>query len=329
MDYIESYSHDPQWNLALEQYVFDEMDRSRSYVMLWQNHNAIVVGKNQNTVNEVNSDYVRRHGITVVRRLSGGGAVYHDLGNLNFTFITDADDSQRIDLHMFCIPIVETLRSFGVTAQISGRNDITVDGKKFSGNSQYVREHRVMHHGTILFDSDLSVVSEALSVDRDKLTAKGIASVRSRVTNLRPYLPQGTSLDDFKRRLLEYLSVESPVIPHPLTAEDEKRIAEIRAERYATWEWNYGCSPEYTDVRRRRFDGCGEIEVSLLVAKGTILDIRFHGDFFGASDLSGLCGALVGCPCRLEQVESRLEALPVAKYIYNITPRQLAELITR
>lgn len=242
MDYIESYSHDPQWNLALEQYVFDEMDRSRSYVMLWQNHNTIVVGKNQNTVNEVNSDYVRRHGITVVRRLSGGGAVYHDLGNLNFTFITDADDSQRIDLHMFCIPIVETLRSFGVTAQISGRNDITVDGKKFSGNSQYVREHRVMHHGTILFDSDLSVVSEALSVDRDKLTAKGIASVRSRVTNLRPYLPQGTSLDDFKRRLLEYLSVESPVIPHPLTAEDEKRIAEIRAERYATWEWNYGCS---------------------------------------------------------------------------------------
>ena len=142
MDYIESYSHDPQWNLALEQYVFDEMDRSRSYVMLWQNHNTIVVGKNQNTVNEVNSDYVRRHGITVVRRLSGGGAVYHDLGNLNFTFITDADDSQRIDLHMFCIPIVETLRSFGVTAQISGRNDITVDGKKFSGNSQYVREHR-------------------------------------------------------------------------------------------------------------------------------------------------------------------------------------------
>lgn len=329
MDYIESYSHDPQWNLALEQYVFDEMDRSRSYVMLWQNHNTIVVGKNQNTVNEVNSDYVRRHGITVVRRLSGGGAVYHDLGNLNFTFITDADDSQRIDLHMFCIPIVETLRSFDVTAQISGRNDITVDGKKFSGNSQYVREHRVMHHGTILFDSDLSVVSEALSVDRDKLTAKGIASVRSRVTNLRPYLPQGTSLDDFKRRLLEYLSVESPVIPHPLTAEDEKRIAEIRAERYATWEWNYGCSPEYTDVRRRRFDGCGEIEVSLLVAKGTIRDIRFHGDFFGASDLSGLCGALVGCPCRLEQVERRLEALPVAKYIYNITPRQLAELITR
>ena len=119
MDYIESYSHDPQWNLALEQYVFDEMDRSRSYVMLWQNHNTIVVGKNQNTVNEVNSDYVRRHGITVVRRLSGGGAVYHDLGNLNFTFITDADDSQRIDLHMFCIPIVETLRSF-----LSRQNDI-------------------------------------------------------------------------------------------------------------------------------------------------------------------------------------------------------------
>lgn len=145
MEYINSPCTDPCWNLALEQYVFDSLDRSKSYFMLWQNHNTIVVGKNQNTVAEINSDFVRAHDITVVRRLSGGGAVYHDLGNLNFTFITDADKMDGIDLHMFCVPIVETLRSFGVQAEISGRNDITVDGKKFSGNSQYVREGRVMH----------------------------------------------------------------------------------------------------------------------------------------------------------------------------------------
>ena len=265
MEYIASSCTDPRWNLALEQYVFDSMDRSRSYFMLWQNDNTIVVGKNQNTVAEINNDFVRDHNITVVRRLSGGGAVYHDLGNLNFTFITDADKIDGIDLHMFCVPIVETLRSFGVQSEISGRNDITVDGKKFSGNSQYVREGRVMHHGTILFDSDLSVVTQALCVKQEKLVSKGITSVKSRVTNLRPYLPEGTTLEDFEKRLLEYLSVSSPIVPHPLTLTDHDRIDKIRAERYAKWEWNYGYSPNYTDVRSRRIEGCGEIEVHLSV----------------------------------------------------------------
>ena len=218
MEYINSPRTDPCWNLALEQYVFDSLDRSKSYFMLWQNHNTIVVGKNQNTVAEINSDFVRAHDITVVRRLSGGGAVYHDLGNLNFTFITDADKMDGIDLHMFCVPIVETLRSFGVQAEISGRNDITVDGKKFSGNSQYVREGRVMHHGTIMFDSDLTTVTQALQVDRDKIQSKGIKSVASRVTNLRPYMPEGTTLAQFRQRLLEYLSVAEPLHTLTLTA---------------------------------------------------------------------------------------------------------------
>ena len=224
MEYINSPRTDPCWNLALEQYVFDSMDRSKSYFMLWQNHNTIVVGKNQNTVEEINSDFVRAHDITVVRRLSGGGAVYHDLGNLNFTFITDADKMDGIDLHMFCVPIVETLRSFGVQAEISGRNDITVDGKKFSGNSQYVREGRVMHHGTIMFDSDLTTVTQALQVDRDKIQSKGIKSVASRVTNLRPYMPEGTTLDQFRQRLLAYLNAAEPLHSLTLTAADEQQI---------------------------------------------------------------------------------------------------------
>ena len=328
MDYIASTSTDPRWNLALEQYVFDCLDRSRSYFMLWQNHNTIVVGKNQNTVAEINNDFVRQHDITVVRRLSGGGAVYHDLGNLNFTFITDADKMDGIDLHMFCVPIVETLRSFGVQAEISGRNDITVDGKKFSGNSQYIREGRVMHHGTIMFDSDLTMVSRALQVDREKILSKGIKSVVSRVTNLRPYLPDGVTLDCFRQRLLDYLSAAEPLHPLTLTPEDLRRIDAIRDARYATWDWNYGRSPAYTDRRRQRFDGCGQVEVALSVEGGRLTDIQFFGDFFGSGDTAQLSQLLRGCTYRRDAVQSLLETIDLERYIHNLSAPQLSALIT-
>lgn len=327
VEYIASASTDPRWNLALEQYAFDCLDRSRSYFMLWQNDNTIVVGKNQNTVAEINNDFVREHNILVVRRLSGGGAVYHDLGNLNFTFITDADKMDGIDLHMFCVPIVETLRSFGVQAEISGRNDITVDGKKFSGNSQYIREGRVMHHGTIMFDSDLTMVSRALQVDREKILSKGIRSVVSRVTNLRPYLPDGITLDCFRQRLLDYLSVAEPLHTLTLTPEDMRRVDAIRDARYATWEWNYGRSPAYTDRRRQRFDGCGLIEVALSVEGGHLKDIQFFGDFFGSGDTSQLSRLLRGCTYRRETVRSLLETIDLENYIHNISAAQLAGLI--
>ena len=150
MYYLESGSHDPGFNLALEQYVFDRLDRAHAYCMLWQNDNAIIVGKNQNTVGEINAAYVKEHGIRVVRRLSGGGAVYHDLGNINFTFIVDSGATAAFDFSTFCRPIVKALEHFGVHAEINGRNDMTIDGKKFSGNSQYGKQGRTMHHGTIL-----------------------------------------------------------------------------------------------------------------------------------------------------------------------------------
>lgn len=248
MKYLESASTDPRWNLALEQYVFASMDKSEDYFFLWQNHHTIVVWKNQNTVAEINNAYAREAGITVVRRLSGGGAVYHDMGNLNFTFVADAKGMESINFHLFCQPIVETLRSFGVEAVISGRNDITVDGKKFSGNSQYLKDGRVMHHGTILFDSDLSVVGKALCVDREKMESKGIRSVASRVTNLGAYLPQGTTLAAFKSRLLSYLTSDKGLAPYALTEKDRDAIQAIKEERYDTWEWNYGRSPAYTPI---------------------------------------------------------------------------------
>lgn len=326
MKYIESASFDPAWNLALEQYLFDAMDRRESYFYLWQNDKTIVIGRNQNAVQEINRDYVREHGIHVVRRLSGGGAVYHDLGNLNFTFITDAADSGRIDLRSFCEIIAAALQSIGVPAEVSGRNDLTVHGKKFSGNAQYVREHRVMHHGTILFDSDLSVVEKALNPPPEKIASKGIRSVASRVTNLKPYLP-GVSLAQLKDALLAHMNSRWPLTPLALSEAEKKAVADICADRYARWEWNYGASPEYTEQVRRRFEGCGMVEAFLTVEGGLIRRLSFFGDFFSTDDPALLAEKLLDCPREEGAILERLENTDVSRFIHGLHAKELALLL--
>ena len=295
LSYLDLMTTDPSYNLAMEQYVFDCLPRDRMYFMLWQNDNAIIVGKYQNTIAEINEETVRERGIRVVRRLSGGGAVYHDMGNLNFTFITDVGESNALDLKLFCEPVVRTLATLGVKAEVNGRNDITIDGKKFSGNSQYIRQGRVMHHGTIMFDSDLSVVSEALRVDPTKIQTKGIRSVRSRVTNVAEHLPEKVTLPEFRRILLENILKENPGEAYPLTQDDLAAVEKLRAERYATWDWNYGFSPVCTMLRRRRVDGCGMIEAYITVEHGKIAALSFKGDFFSASEPDELAAHFVGC----------------------------------
>lgn len=293
LSYLDLMTTDPSYNLAMEQYVFDCLPRDRMYFMLWQNDNAIIVGKYQNTIAEINEEAVRERGIRVVRRLSGGGAVYHDMGNLNFTFITDVGESNALDLKLFCEPVVRTLATLGVKAEVNGRNDITIDGKKFSGNSQYIRQGRVMHHGTIMFDSDLSVVSEALRVDPTKIQTKGIRSVRSRVTNVAEHLPEKVTLPEFRRILLENILKENPGEAYPLTQDDLAAVEKLRAERYATWDWNYGFSPVCTMLRRRRVDGCGMIEAYITVEHGKIAALSFKGDFFSASEPDELAAHLL------------------------------------
>ncbi len=329
MTFIDIATTDPAFNLALEQYVFDRMPRDRSYFLLWRNDNTIVVGKHQNTLAEINADYVREHGVRVVRRLSGGGAVYHDLGNLNFTYIVDAAQGPRVDLRLFCLPVAEALRSLGVDAQVNGRNDITIDGKKFSGNAQYVREGRVMHHGTIMFDCDLTVVGQALKVSREKIDAKGVKSVRSRVTNVRPYLPQDVTMEEFKRRILESVSRDQPVEQYQLTEADIAAVEQLRRERYGTWEWNYGASPACAILRRRRVEGCGIVEAYIQTDRGRITDVQFRGDFFSTVEPEELSRRLVGLRPVEEDFRAALEGVDAGTYFTGLDTPTLLDILCR
>ena len=329
LSYLDLMTTDPSYNLAMEQHVFDCLPRDRMYFMLWQNDNAIIVGKYQNTIAEINEETVRERGIRVVRRLSGGGAVYHDMGNLNFTFITDVGESNALDLKLFCEPVVRTLATLGVKAEVNGRNDITIDGKKFSGNSQYIRRGRVMHHGTIMFDSDLSVVSEALRVDPTKIQTKGIRSVRSRVTNVAEHLPEKVTLPEFRRILLENILKENPGEAYPLTQDDLAAVEKLRAERYATWDWNYGFSPVCTMLRRRRVDGCGMIEAYITVEHGKIAALSFKGDFFSASEPDELAAHFVGCTPDRAGYEKALGDVDVSRYFAGLQKDELIDILCK
>ena len=329
LSYLDLMTTDPSYNLAMEQYVFDCLPRDRMYFMLWQNDNAIIVGKYQNTIAEINEEAVRERGIRVVRRLSGGGAVYHDMGNLNFTFITDVGESNALDLKLFCEPVVRTLATLGVKAEVNGRNDITIDGKKFSGNSQYIRQGRVMHHGTIMFDSDLSVVSEALRVDPTKIQTKGIRSVRSRVTNVAEHLPEKVTLPEFRRILLENILKENPGEAYPLTQDDLAAVEKLRAERYATWDWNYGFSPTCTMLRRRRVDGCGLIEGYITVEHGRISALTFKGDFFSASEPDELAAHFVGYTPNRAGYEKALGDVDVSRYFAGLQKDELIDILCK
>ncbi len=325
--YIEVTTTDPAFNLALEEYVFEHMPRDKEYFLTWQNDNAIIIGRHQNTLAEINGEYVRDHGIRVVRRLSGGGAVYHDLGNLNFTFIVDAQPGQKVDLRKFCQPIADTLGKLGATATVDGRNDILIDGKKISGNAQYVRQGRVMHHGTILFDADTSVLSQALQPDPTKVQSKGVKSVRSRVTNVRPCLERDMTLEEFREALTNSLLQQDGYSRYELTQQDIDAIEEIRRERYSRWEWNYGYCEENALVRKKRIENCGLVEAHISLNDGLISGITFRGDYFSTLPPEDLAKQLIGLPLVAEAIRVTLSNVRTEDYITGLGKEDLISLL--
>ena len=324
MFYLESPSRDPYFNLALEEYVFERMDKSKSYFLLWQNDNTIVVGKYQNTAEEIDQAYVDAHHIRVARRLSGGGAVYHDKGNLNFTFIVDRADAPGLNFKIFVEPVIRALARFGVHAAFTGRNDLTIDGMKFSGNAQYARRGRLLHHGCIMLDSNLTSVADALRVKEAKFDSKAVKSVRSRVTTINAHAPAPISMEDFKRALKECAMASGELEPCTLTEEDLAAIRKLRDEKYATWAWNYGFSPAY-DMRREMKFPAGLVTAHLSAEGGKIKAVRFYGDFFGG-ELGELEGAMAGLPLDGHLTEA-LEALRVGDYMSGITAEELSRLL--
>ena len=325
--FINLTTTDPRFNLAAEEYVFDCLDKSRSYFMLWQNDNAVIIGKYQNALSEVNLENAEKNGTRIVRRLSGGGAVYHDMGNINFTFITDAPDAENLNMKLFCEPIAELLNELGCNASVTGRNDMTIDGKKFSGNSQYVKGGRVMHHGTLMFDSDLEKVTGLLNVDPSKFEGKGIRSVRSRVTNIRPHLKHDMTLDEFKNLLAEKIVSASGGYEYSLTEEDFEKINKISAERYSLWEWNIGSSPKCTIKKEARFEGVGKIEAYISVEDGIVTSITFRGDYFSAEDPEILARLLTGARADYDGYSEAIGDTDVSGFFRNMDKSSLLSLL--
>jgi len=325
MLYYESKSTDPYLNLATEQYLFDSI-KAQDIFMLWQNDNAVIIGKNQNTEAEINRAFVEERGIRVARRLSGGGAVYHDMGNLNFTFIMSDDGLDELNFQHFCQPVLKTLSEFGVKAETHGRNDITVDGKKFSGNAQYRKNGRIMHHGTTMFNSDLDVLQQALSPPEMKVQSKGVASVRSRVTNIGEHMPSDITLEIFKNALVKHVLPQGFEEYEPSDA-DIKHIAYMRDTVYDTWQWNFGASPQYNIVKKRRVEGCGILEFYLDIKHGKIVDMQCFGDFFGDNPCELLIRMLIDCELRPDAMATVLADIDISKYFYNLNKPTFIDIL--
>ena len=327
MIYIKNDSFDPKFNLALEEYVLKNFHND-TYFLLWQDNPTVVVGRNQNTIEEVNLDYAYQNSINIVRRLSGGGAVYHDHGNLNFTFIVKDDSHKDKDFKTFTIPVIMALEKLGVKADFTGRNDITINGMKFSGNAQYHYKGYVLHHGTILYNSDLNIVANVLNVKKEKIESKGIKSIKSRVTNVYEHLQNKIDIDTFKEFLKSYIFEYSNLHykQHILTSTDINNINEIMKSRYDTWEWTYGSSPAFT-VRNTVKLPCGLFDLRINVLNGTIDNFRLYGDYFGIEDISELEEAFKGRRYDIDEIEDVVKSLDLSSYVSGITVDEFIDII--
>lgn len=318
---------DPRINLAIEEYALKNLDINETYLLFYINEPSIIIGKNQNTVEEINTGYVEKNGIHVVRRLSGGGAVYHDLGNLNFSFITKDDGESFHNFQKFTHPVTAALQKLGVNAELSGRNDIVAEGRKISGNAQFSTKGRMFSHGTLLFDSEIDSVVSALKVKKDKIESKGIKSIRSRVANISEFLSEKITIEDFRQLLLETIFEGEADIPeYVLTEADWKMIHQLSKERYQNWDWNYGKSPKFNLQHSHRFP-VGQIDVRLEVNKGEILQCKIYGDFFGVGDVRDVEEQLEGIRYERAAIETALADIEISHYFGKITREDFIGLL--
>lgn len=330
MIYYRNESKDPYYNLALEELLTKDETITDDILLLWQNDNTIVIGVNQNTIEEVNNDYVKAHNVNVVRRLSGGGAVYHDLGNLNFTFIFNKNKDNVRNYPLFTKPIITVLQKLGVNAEFSGKNDLEVAGKKISGNAQYVYKNRIMHHGTILFDVDLTILPQTLKPDLTKLQSKAIKSVQARVTNILPLLDQKITIAQFKDLIIEELKTTKGTKILDASPELVAKAQQLAQAKYRTWQWNYGNSPAFNLENKVYLQDKGTVDVKIAVEQGIIKTIKIYGDFLGSKGTKILESQLVNQPYNYQTINKLLNESEV-KVVFgsNFTKDEIVRILVK
>ncbi|MEI6455983.1 MAG: lipoate--protein ligase [bacterium] len=315
---IRRHATDPYFNLATEEYILKNFQEDS--FMLWRNAPSIIVGKHQNTLAEINTGYVKENNIPVVRRLSGGGAVFHDLGNLNFTFIQSGNNQQLIDFRKYTEPILEVLQKLGIEAKFEGRNDLTIGGRKFSGNAEHIWKNKVLHHGTLLFSSKMTDLSKALRADPLKFKDKSVKSVKSRVTNISEHLAGEMDVLEFAEAIQDHIIGKYPDARfYDLTGDDHKKIVELVEQKYGTWEWNFGYSPHYNFRKILRTEKSGTIEFDLDVQNGIIISANIFGDFFGTLDPEEIEKVLGGVSHREDAILEILKPFQIGDYICNLS----------
>ncbi len=315
---IHQPSTDPYFNLAAEEYFLKNF--REDFFMLWRSRPSVVVGKHQNALAEISHEFVQKNRIPVARRLSGGGTVFHDPGNVNFTFIRNVEKISEVNFKIFTVPVVEALKKLGVEAYTTGRNDLLIDGKKISGNAEHVHKNRVLHHGTLLYDSHLEVLKGALKADLSRFEDKAVQSNRSEVTNIANYLPEPMKVEDFTNFLFSEISKNYPEFQvYEPTPEDLEAIQKLSIEKYQTWDWIFGYSPRYRFTNTMETEN-GAISISLLVERGLLSEISVSGAV--EADLSqNITEALLGCKHESHAVKSSLFVLKSSFLLHGINSK--------
>jgi len=318
---IRSKTNHPAFNLATEEYLLKS--KSEDCFYLYINNPSIIIGKHQNSLAEINVDYVKENHIDVIRRLSGGGAVFHDPGNLNFTFIKTKQKNTDVDFIKYTQPILEVLNKIGIDAKFEGRNDLTIKGKKFSGNAKHVYQNKILQHGTLLFSSKLPDLSKALKVNPLKYKDKAVKSVRSRVTNISEHLTKPISLEAFENLIIQHVqSLYEDSEFYELNNEDIEAINLLVEKKYNTWDWNFGSSPQYNFQKGIKTTG-GHIEMNLEVHKGVIINAKIFGDFFNTKEIIELENLLIGLAHEESAIKKQLQNIDINKYMSNVTLDEL------